>query len=1597
MPAMSALRLDGNLFNGTLSNSIGQFNLLMEFTLATNYVTGTIPSSIGNISTLQYFELSVNKFTGTFPSCLWNLTEIITLEVDHNLLSGTIHGPFEQWEIIQELNVAHNNFTGILSPAMCNCSTMEFFQLNNNQFSGPIPPCLGNLTALHHLELAYNNVTGSIPDAVYSSKNLTNLSLAYNKMTGTLSNLLGQLSTLQYIDIGFNYFTSSLPIEWSTLTSLQEIYLEGNHFTGHIEMQSPSAVDKLHKENITTHLTQLRVMQFANNHFSGSIPHELYNVTTLIELYLVDNQLTGTLPEAVSRLHDLVELTLSYNHFSGSFPSFVDTLRSLTGVAMDSNLFTGHISCGYKEEMRSNSTLAEFVTSTNFLSGTISDEFDSCMRMTALMLGHNLFSGSLPEAFSDMDRMTFFTVDDNRFSGTLPTLARMPHLTVVFVQSNTFSGGLDGLVDPSTQKELEYIDVGNNQLTGTLPSALFELSKLNGFTAVSNCITGPIPLSVCYPQYLYFLDLDGLTTAPACQRRFVPHSSLFTSYMLTGRVTEGIPSCLFNMSSLETLHLSGNAIQWSFPRDLVLSETLTDLSISHNILTGTIPKSIQRKEWTNLDLSYNRLTGVLHSNVKSAVVLSLVFPDKRRALNEWLTSKYRVLESWMAVFADSRGVASNLHQLGVSLNRVRFSLCRLTALILIVFMPTFIGLSFHYSTLFDQYAWFLSAAYLKGQTPAIIIATVSADALQHITASWTTRTVKYVSLFVVLLVNCSVMIALNSGYVYITLTYGTNMIVLAQVVVALFKLFWNDVIVRLLIQVARRFYASSEGEVSPQQSEFQTMRDSSSLYAESDPQSRLFRSLDGVIYTLLKPNRADSSQVLFFKEPFLLRIVGKLSIFLTFGVMFPPLAVVICVALCVDTYLVQLKIGYFLTSTRDEQLRHQYSLQLERDCQGVGEEQGYDSAGAFTQGCCTGPNCPYTQDDKSDQSFDMKCAWPHYLGRWMDSIFNATVETVNVAGHGATSQTVSDDFEDIMKRNQVQPFSDHDLIFLDLSVTDATLSSSEQRVGEMERALTSLVDKIFAHKADGSRSRPTVILLEMETLDRQGVHSAQYLRAYERVARAHRIPIWSYRDAVLNGFSQLQADSPETSQYVAYLRLNSLERANHHPPWHVHLFYADLLAVVLLREFDVCDRSALDRGITSSLNDDNHSDIANVSRSVDRCDKNAEPLLDISYDKKDNNAALTFTLNITSQHLWHDPLSRYLLRVRYLRSYTNAGVVDVLVCGHVISTLDALWSDFAVNKQSVAVPADFSNHIKYCHVLQYLGEFANAAEFLNDYVLRVSMDDPEYPNHLFCAGVIQKAMNKFEEANEKFFEASQVGPPRFFSKVEMMILISRTIEEKGMMDGEENEDDAYRMVFDNLKLEGQVDEEAEYEDWISKSETWLELGDKCAIHQLFSLATDFYARSILKDVDAFKKPMLWYKFAKSCYRCGRTSDAQLAVRQALTRAPYNKQLFNAEQHWSNTKQMTFLNLVAGDLASLAAQLPTHATAEDALFYKLQARIKGSLERNQLKLGCPPIGSGLDVEQPHKAPSTHITPYANKNYRYRMTAKLGVMLSNNYPV
>ena len=108
--------------------------------------------------------------------------------------------------------------------------------------------------------------------------------------------------------------------------------------------------------------------------------------------------------------------------------------------------------------------------------------------------------------------------------------------------------------------------------------------------------------------------------------------------------------------------------------------------------------------------------------------------------------------------------------------------------------------------------------------------------------------------------------------------------------------------------------------------------------------------------------------------------------------------------------------------------------------------------------------------------------------------------------------------------------------------------------------------------------------------------------------------------------------------------------------------------------------------------------------------------------------------------------------------------------------------------QDLRTPATLHS---YSRVLMLLGEMEAALAVAK--MIQDEFDhDSEYANYLFFAGGICKALGMHEKANSYFFEASEIGPPKFFSKLEMMMIISRTIEQESAND-ETEEDGAYKM------------------------------------------------------------------------------------------------------------------------------------------------------------------------------------------------------------
>jgi len=253
--------------------------------------------------------------------------------------------------------------------------------------------------------------------------------------------------------------------------------------------------------------------------------------------------------------------------------------------------------------------------------------------------------------------------------------------------------------------------------------------------------------------------------------------------------------------------------------------------------------------------------------------------------------------------------------------------------------------------------------------------------------------------------------------------------------------------------------------------------------------------------------------------------------------------------------------------------------------------------------------------------------------------------------------------------------------------------------------------------------------------------------------------------------------------------------------------------------------------------------------------------------------------------------------------------------------------------------------LEYARVLQNMGN-RKAAIGILQHIVTTFEGDVELPNYLFYIGGMLKAEGLFDEASNYFFEATSSGPPRFFSKLDMMFIISRNIDEEGSVNGESNEE-AYEMVYTHLQQDGLVAADVTYEEWLCNSNTWRMLGDKCALHGMFSLATDLYAQGLMKDTNAFRKPKLWFAFAKACHRCNRDSDAALAVKQALTMDPYNQQLVRASEICA-IETHVFERRLEDHITDVLDRMHKHHEPHAKGQLKMQAMFRGKSERRGLQ-------------------------------------------------
>jgi Leucine-rich repeat (LRR) protein len=395
---------------------------------------------------------------------------------------------------------------------------------------------------------------------------------------------------------GYNNISGTLPDELFNVTSLEYLSFPNNGLYGVLDSAS------------IVNLRNLVTLDLGGNQFHGQIPNNIGQLKRLEEFHLNNNNMTGELPSALSNCTNLVTIDLKSNHFSGEITNVnFSNLPNLKNLDLWLNNFTG----------------------------TVPESIYSCSNLTALRLSSNNLHGQLSSSIANLKYLSFLSLGKNNFTNitnALHILKSSKNLTTLLIGHNFWGERMpeDDIIDGFDN--LQVLDMGNCQLPGKVPLWISRLTNLGMLLLNGNQLTGPIPGWINSLSRLFYMDVSDnrLTGEIPLTLMDIPMlKSTNNATHLDPRVFE-LP--VYNGPSLQyrvvtsfptMLNLSKNNLTGVIPPQIGQLEVIVVLDFSFNKLSGQIPQSICKL--TNLqvlDLSSNNLTGAIPAALNSLHFLS---------------------------------------------------------------------------------------------------------------------------------------------------------------------------------------------------------------------------------------------------------------------------------------------------------------------------------------------------------------------------------------------------------------------------------------------------------------------------------------------------------------------------------------------------------------------------------------------------------------------------------------------------------------------------------------------------------------------------------------------------------------------------------------------------------------------------------------------------------------------------------------------------------------------------------------------------------------------------------------------------------------
>ena len=336
-------------------------------------------------------------------------------------------------------------------------------------------------------------------------------------------------------------------------------------------------------------------MNLAGNDLSGALPSNLGDLRRLTELDISNNELTGAIPSSLGNISNLRALRLDGNRLTGSIPSALCKFASTINPQQGS----ANLPCdtGSTPTSDDRAALVEFYNATDGPNWSNNSNW-----------GSNEPLGRWNGVETDSNgRVIALRLRYEDLNGTIPSsLGNLTNLRVLFLRLNRLRGPIPSSLGNLTN--LTFLDLSWNELTGSIPSSLGNLTEVRELFLTENQLTGTIPSSLANLTSLDRLQLrenrlTGSIPAALCKFAGAINPQQGGTNLPCG---EGSTPTSDDRAVLMELYNATDGPNWRHNRNWGSNEPLgrwdgvqtdgngrvTDLNLIDNRLIGTIPASV---------------------------------------------------------------------------------------------------------------------------------------------------------------------------------------------------------------------------------------------------------------------------------------------------------------------------------------------------------------------------------------------------------------------------------------------------------------------------------------------------------------------------------------------------------------------------------------------------------------------------------------------------------------------------------------------------------------------------------------------------------------------------------------------------------------------------------------------------------------------------------------------------------------------------------------------------------------------------------------------------------------------------------------------